>query len=94
MGKLKILAYIGIAFLVGLTIYSIVEGIITNTSGFGGLGFSIGAAWLSIPTTIGNGIAGVFSSFFKLIQHYLNPLNWWINGYVKPVSYYYNLLPF
>lgn len=76
LGKLKILAYIGIAFLVGLTIYSIIEGILTNSAGFGGLGYSIAAAWLSIPVAIGNGITSWINDFIKLVGHYLNPLNW------------------
>ena len=76
LGKLKILAYFFIAFLVGLTLYSVIEGIMTDTAGFGGLGYSIGAAFLQIPIAMANDISGVITSFGKLIEHYPNPMNW------------------
>ena len=76
MGKLKNLVYFFIAFLVGLTLYSVIEGIITDSSGFGGLGYSIGATFLQIPIAMANDISGAITSFGKLIEHYLNPMNW------------------
>ncbi len=76
MGALRYVGYAFIAFLVFLVLYSIIEGIITDSSGFGGLGLSVGSAFLSIPIAIANGIAGIIQSFISLIEHYLNPLNW------------------
>ena len=69
MGKLKWAAYIFLGAIMAITVYSIYEGAVTDTTGFGGLGYAIAAAWLGIFIAIGNGIAGI-------ITHYLNPLNW------------------
>ena len=40
--KAKILAYAFIGFLILLTGYALVEGILTDSAGFGGLGYSVG----------------------------------------------------
>ena len=74
--KAKIVAYAFIIFLVGLTGYSLVEGIMTDTAGFGGLGYSVGSAFLQIPISIADDISGAITAFGKLIEHYLNPTNW------------------
>ncbi len=76
LGKLKIVAYVFIAFLILLTAYALYEGIMTDTSGFGGLGYSIGAAFLQIPISIANDISGAIQSFGKLVELYLDPANW------------------
>ena len=74
--KAKIVAYAFIIFLVGLTGYALVEGILTDSAGFGGLGYSVGAAFLQIPISFANDISGAIQTFGKLIEHYLNPTNW------------------
>ena len=76
LGKLKYVAYAFIAFLVALIGYALVEGVLTDTAGFGGLGYSVGAAFLSIPISMADDISGAIQSFGKLIEHYLNSLNW------------------
>lgn len=76
LGKLKILSYFFIGILIILTIYSIIVGAMTDKAGFGGLGYSVASAFLSIPIAIGNAISGTIGAFGKMIEHYLNPLNW------------------
>lgn len=76
MSKAKVIAYFFIFVLVALTGYALYEGIITDTAGFGGLGYSIGSAFLSIPIAIANDISGAITSLGKLLEHYLNPVNW------------------
>lgn len=76
LDKVKIVAYAFIGFLILLTGYALVEGILTEKTGFGGLGYSVGAAFLQIPISFANDISGAISSIGKLIEHYLNPMNW------------------
>ena len=76
LGKLKFVAYTFIASLIFLTGYALYEGIINDTAGFGGLGYSVGSAFLQIPISIADDISGAISAFGKLIEHYLDPANW------------------
>ena len=74
--KAKIVAYAFIIFLIGLTGYALVEGVLTDSAGFGGLGYSVGSTFLSIPIAFANDITGAITAFGKMIEHYLNPINW------------------